>query len=434
MGGLKRVGVYVFTDNIKSRRTKKREGYFDGQNFLGLRYIVSEIDQSKYEITYVSKDTINTVDYALVSLTSYYDVINLINELYGKHITAKVVCGGAGYNNVGLLRDIVDIGTVGRGEGIINDRLQGNEVDGLYYKDGNRDLTKPIKIRPLQHYIEIDDKYVGRYVEESLGCPRKCYFCEYSWKHKYAKKSSGYQSGLMERETLFGDVDWSAYHNQDLVTAIDGATEATRKIINKPITNQQITDKMLEIYDAPRDYVSLKLYCLLGYPFEDRFEPDEAIQSIIAARRANTTHRCNVLIVSPHFMPMPFTPMECEPVNWHNFRQDIKQYDFSKFGEGNINVWWAWTKASGPISAAEATILNRADVDDAENIKRVLCSSKYKGFESGKKRRCLQKYFGHLLGRVDSVLPYVERNNPTDKAKARYQDRVAKITQQGQQA
>lgn len=45
---MKKIGIYVFTDAIKSRATKKREGYFDGQNYIGLRYIVSEIDKSDW--------------------------------------------------------------------------------------------------------------------------------------------------------------------------------------------------------------------------------------------------------------------------------------------------------------------------------------------------------------------------------------------------
>lgn len=145
-----KVGIYVFTHQIKQRATKKREGFFDGQNYIGLRYIVSEIPKDKYEITYVSKDTINSVDYCLISLTSYYDVINIINELYGKRITAKVCVGGAGYNNVGLLRDIVDIGTVGRGEGTILPILEGEYIPGIYYKEINYDLKTPIEILPLK--------------------------------------------------------------------------------------------------------------------------------------------------------------------------------------------------------------------------------------------------------------------------------------------
>lgn len=421
-----RIGIYVYTDMVKQRLTKKREGYFDGQNYIGLRYIVSEIDKTKHEITYVSKDAVNTVDYVLISLTSYYDVANIINELYGKKITAKIIMGGAGCNNVGLLRTVADVITVGRGERTINRILDGDPVDGLWYKETNADLSKPVRIMPLLDYISIDDDFVGRYCEQSIGCQRKCFFCEYSWKHKWTKKEDGYHSGLLNRETLLQDVDWSSYRNKDLVTAIDGATEAARRVINKPIKNAEITDKMLQIYDAPKDYVSLKLYCLLGYPFEDRFEPEEAVESIIAARR-DSDHRCNVLMVSPHFMPMPFTPMECEPVNWHNFRDDIKAYDWEKFGKGNINVYWNWSLASSPLSAAEATVLNRADADDAPAIKSVLCSSKYKGLEAWKKRKVLEKYFGHLLGRVDSVLPYIIRNNPTEDAKAVYYKRKEQL-------
>lgn len=419
---MKKVGIYVFTDQIKERKTKKREGYFDGQNYIGLRYIASEIDQSKYEITYVSKDNINSVDYCLISLTSYYDVLNVINELYGKEITAKVSIGGAGFNNVGLLRDIADFGTVGRGEGTIMGILEGEKIDGLYYKQYNRDLNTKIKIMPLKKFIEIDDNFVGKYCEQSIGCQRKCYFCEYSWKHKWTKKDTGYHSGLLNRETLLQDVDWSEYKNKDLVTAIDGATERTRYIINKPIKNSEITDKMLQIYDVPKDYLSLKLYCLLGYPFESKFEPEEAVEAIIAARK-NDNHRCNVLMVSPHFMPMPFTPMECEPVNWHNFREDIKNYDWDKFGKGNINVFWNWSLASSPLSAAEATVLNRADIEDIGKIKSVLCASKYKSLNAFQKRKVLEKYFYHLLGKVDSVLPYIERNNPTEQAKKTYEKR-----------
>ena len=424
MGAMKlRVGIYVFTDQIKARKTKKREGYFDGQNYIGLRYIASQIDRDTHDLVYVSKDTINTVDFCLISLTSYYDVLNLINELHGKHITATVCVGGAGYNNVGLLRDIVDIGTVGRGEDTIDRILRGEEIEGLYYKRTNRNLTRPIKIMPLKTYIEIDDNFVGRYCEQSIGCPKKCYFCEYSWKHRWTHKGTGYESGLLNRETLFRDLNWADYKNRDLVTAIDGATEATRNVVNKPIANSEITDKMMEIYSAPRDYVSLKLYCLLGYPFEQKFQPEEAVEAIIAARKTGSSHRCNVLIVSPHFMPMPFTPMECEPINWYNFRQEIKRYNWDRFGRGNVNVYWNWSLASSPVSAAEATILNRCDVEDAPKIKAILCSGKYKSLDFLRKRKVLEKYFGDVLGRVDRVLPYIERSNDTEKAKKIYERR-----------
>lgn len=424
-----KVGIYVFTDPIRGRNAGKKDTYFEGASYLGLRFIVSQIPKDKYEITYVSRDTINTVDWVLISITSYYDVLNVIHELHGREISTRISIGGAGYNNVGLLRDIAYVGTVGRGENTISRILDGEEIEGLYYRETNRDLSKPIQIRQLETFIEIEDKfYGGMYTERAIGCPRKCFFCEYSWKHKFRAKSglSGkYESGIGDRETLFRDLKWESYKAfHHLVSALDGATEKTRFIINKPIKNSEITEKMFEMYDSPQKAFSLKLYCLLGYPFEDRFEPDEAVTAITRARRTSTDHWADVEIVSPHFIPMPFTPMECEPFNWHDFKSDITNYNWGLFGRGNINVKWRGDFAGSNIAAAESTIINRADIADIGKIKGVLCSRKYAELNTRMKRAALEKYFWHLLGRVDTVLPYITRNNDTTLAKEMYRKRT----------
>ena len=425
-----KVGIYVFTDPVRGRKVTKSDGYFDGASYLGLRFIASQIPKDMYDITYVSKDTINTVDWALVSITSYYDVLNIIHELHGKKISAKISMGGAGYNNVGLLRDIAYVGTVGRGENTIAKILREEEVDGLYYRSSNRDLSKPIRIRQLETFIEIEDKfYGGMYAEKSVGCPRKCFFCEYSWKHKYKRKDElspgGYESGVGDRETLFRDLKWESYEAfHHLVSALDGATERTRFIINKPIKNSEITEKMFEMYDAPQKAFSLKLYCLLGYPFERRFEPEETVTAITRARRSSSEHWADVEIISPHFIPMPFTPMECEPFNWHDFKFDILRYNWDKFGRGNINVKWRGEFAGSSVAAAESTIINRADISDIGKIKGVLCSQKYAALNNSAKRTVLEKYFGDLLGPVASVAPYIVRNNDSSIAKAVYLSRA----------
>jgi hypothetical protein len=421
MGGMmKRVGIYVFTDAIKQRLTKKREGYFDGQNYIGIRYIAKQINRDKYEVTYISKDTINTVDYALVSLTSYYDILNLINELHGKKHTCKIIVGGAGLSNVDVLRDIADIAVVGRGENIINYILdQKAEVPGVWYKDTNYNFDTKLSIRQLDDFISIDDPILGQYCELSIGCQRKCYFCEYSWKNKHKTKSDIYHSGLADRETRLEEVNWSSYKNKDLVTAVDGIDEKTRAIINKPITNQAIKSKISEIYEQQKDYFSLKLYCLLGYPFEKGFHPEELLETIISCCRIGG-NRLNIVMVSPHFMPMPFTPMECEPVNPINFRDKIRKYDFSRYQQGNIKVYWPWTLASSPINAMEATILHRATKDDTATVKKILCSSKYKNLSADEKNCVLYKAFAHLLGRVGSVADYIKRTYPTEAAKRKY--------------
>lgn len=418
---MKKVGLYVFTDMVKSRNTKKREGYFDGQNYIGLRYIASEIDRSKYEITYVSKDTINAADFVLISLTSHYDLLNIINELHGKRIRSTLIIGGAGCNNLDLLREIADFAVIGRGEGIINDILSGDLPDGVYSKEDNFDLTKPVKIQALKKFISIDDPILGQYDEVSTGCKRKCFFCEYSWKNHLSTKSNIYHSGLADRETRLEELDWGTYVNKDLVTAVDGIDEKTRYIVNKSISNDTIRGKIEEIKHAQRDYYSLKLYCLLGYPFQTKFDPVELLNTIVGCDIGSK--RFNVLMVSPHFMPMPFTPMECEPLNFINFRKKIERYNFSEWQKGNIKVFWPASQSNSPVSAAEATILHRATLEDAPVIKRVLCSPKYKGLPGAKKISVMQKAFGSLLCEVNSVSPYVERAYETDKAKEIYYKR-----------
>lgn len=427
---MKKVGVYVFTHMVKKRETKKRETFFDGQNYIGLRYILSEIDTTRYEITYVSKANVNTVDYLLVCLISYYDVFNLINELHGVKIKPKVIIGGPGCINVELFKDIADVAIIGRGENKIMHILDDDErIDGLYYKDENYSLKKPLSVQPLEKFIEIGDNQIGRYIEQSIGCHRKCFFCEYSWKNKLKSKTDIYSSGLINRETRLEEVDWTIYKNKDLVTAIDGIDEATRRCINKDISCETIKKKINEIYSQSKDYLSLKLYCLLGYPFQRDFKPEETLETIAGCSR-NSNIRLNVVMVSPHFMPMPFTPMENEPVNQINFRDKIKAYDFSKYQTGNVKVYWPWALASSPINAMEATVVHRAKAEDAELIKRILCSSKYKALQYRGKIAILNKAFGQYLGQYDDVLPYVKRTHPLDAAKRKYHQMVDELTKE----
>ena len=75
------------------------------------------------------------------------------------------------------------------------------------------------------------------------------------------------------------------------------------------------------------------------------------------------------------------------------------------------------------LKSCEMLVLNRADEKHAGAIKSILCSSKYKNLSALAKRMVCEKYFGDLLGRVASVLPYIERNNATEAAKALYEKR-----------
>lgn len=420
---MKTVGIYIFTDMLKQRSAKKRDTYFDGQNYIGLRYIVSEIDKTKYNIRYVSKDTVDDVDYVLISIISYYDIINIIHELYGVAHKSKIIVGGPGALNIELIKDIIDYAVIGRGEGLINDILAGNVPDGVWSKK-NYNFSNKVFVQSLKKYIEIEDPIMGFYKEKSIGCPKKCFFCEYSWKNKNVGNTK-YDSGVADRETLFKDIEFSNYKNKDFVSAVDGINEDVRWVINKPLFDGDISKKIGEIYNQDISYVSLKLYCLLGYPFESGFDPVSLLDAL--TKPSGGKNRLNIVMVSPHFMPMPFTPMESEPVNNINFRKLINEYDFSPWQKTNIRVYWPEMTASSPINAFEATLIHRAKSFQTKDIKKILSASKYKSLNSYDKIRVLKKYFGSLFDKVDSVVPYIEKPYNTDGAKKVYRQRVQKL-------
>lgn len=420
---VKTVGIYIYSDTVKQRTAKKRDTYFDGQNFIGVRYIASEIDKTKYTVKHITKAEIDDVDFVLLTITSYYDILNVINELYGVKHRSKIIAGGAGLSNIDVLADIIDYAIIGRGECLINDILAGRTPDGVWCKSENNNFATPIKIQTLKEYIEIEDPILGMYKEESVGCSRKCFFCEYSWKNKFVAKDKNYSSGVADRETFFQDIDWCSYKNKDLVSAVDGLTEGIRKIINKPIKNSEITDKIMQIYDSGKDYLSLKLYCLVGYPFEKGLQTSELFDTI-GECNGKGSNRLNIVIVSPHFMPMPFTPMECEPLNKTNYRDLVGRLDMNKYQNGNIKIYYPQMTTSAPANAAEATVLHRAARNQTAMIKTVLCSSKYKSLSSDMKVKTIDKYFPGILDKVESVVPYIERNYNTDNAKEVYYRRV----------
>lgn len=260
-----------------------------------------------------------------------------------------------------------------------------------------------------------------------LDVSRSAFFCQYSWKNKFSQKSSdGYTSGIQDRETLFQDMDYEVYKNGYLVTAIDGSTESCRMVINKPISNKLICSKLNEFYESSKEYAGLKLYCILGYPFETDFNPGEFL-SVVDSINKPSDKILNIFMNSTHFVPMPFTPMEREAVNFINFREKIKQYDFKKWHRDTIKVYWNWTTVTTPISAAEQTICNRGAASDQALVKKILLSSKYKSGNYRQKTRVIHKYFGHLIGKQESVLDYIERPYNVENGIRLYESRKKEL-------
>jgi hypothetical protein len=170
-----KVGLYIFTNKTKKRGTRKNS-YFESDKYTGFRHIISEIDRDKHYVEFCSSANMNRFDFVLVPIISFYDIINLINELKGKKRTCKVVVGGPGVFNIRGYKDYIDIAVFRRAEGIINRVLEMEPLSNVWYKEYDEGLKNAYEIGKPQ-YLLGDEK--------SVGCSNKCKFCQYSWTNGY---------------------------------------------------------------------------------------------------------------------------------------------------------------------------------------------------------------------------------------------------------
>jgi len=96
--------------------------------------------------------------------------------------------------------------------------------------------------------------------------------------------------------------------------APEAASERLRKIINKPISDQQLLDTAQEIYQ--RGWHTIKLYFMIGLP-EEHQEDVEAIPVLSKQVRQigeqAIGHRAQVHVSVSTFVPKPFTPFQWVP-------------------------------------------------------------------------------------------------------------------------
>ena len=398
-----KIGIYIFTHQIKERKITSRDNYFDGKAYYGFNYVISEIDLSKYDVSFVSSANFNTVDFVLCSITSFYDIMNIRSELSGKKIIAKFIFGGAGISNTESLSDIAWSICVGRGETIINEIIESVDISNVWRKTDN--INRLIEIGQPKKLLKIKELQ-----EKEIGCKNKCKFCQYGWKFNSKITDENYQSGYNSREDTIQHLDFSICNRRTaprLNSAIDGLTQYTRDRINKKISNQEITAKFKEIYEQKQTYFALKLYNIIGFPWEKNIDVSEFFEAVQLAD-INSDKKLNIFLISTHFVPMPFTPFELMPVNTHNFRDEVEKNKYSYKGK-SINVYYPSTQISSPITAIEQTIVNRIKTNQLQLFDKILLSSKYKSLDSKMKIKVIDKYFEGIYNKVDSVCKNIIR-------------------------
>ena len=418
-----KIGILVFTEKIKERATNK-DSAFDSIKHFGFRKIISEIDKA-HEVVHISAKDINTCDYVLVSIVSYYDAFNFLNETKKMDVKARVIIGGAGFTNPIPFRHKIWAACWGRGEGLINDIIAGVDLPNVWYKDKDPGLEGHYEIGQLREFIDIDSMqdqdtptHLKGAKEVHLGCRKKCYFCQYTWKNVLAtdSKTIGYKSGLNDCENTIAETDWSL-NNSYFLTAIDGETERARRTVNRAnITNGAIEQTLHRYFETSNQLkTTLKLYCVAGYPFEQPQDLDlEELVGVIRKAENEVANpkgrKLNIFLQSTHFVPMPFTPMEGEPVNFIDARAILKK-KMHRFRGQNITLT-VMPYITSNISAAEQAILNRSTFED-DRVWKILLSKKYLNLPNYEKIEVIkqlipERLYGRVFGPIHSFIgnPY----------------------------
>jgi len=339
------VGVLVLT-TLKDRHTQRGTGGLLAvpKMTIGFSEIIRDAMRS-FEIKYITDPLDKSCEYVLASLVSWYDVYNLIVTLGGARPPYKLVIGGPGVINVWPLAPLIWAACVGRAEGLIERIIAHDQtIPNVWYRDDP--VGKMYSIG--QATRRIGD---GREYEGAIGCPRKCYFCEYGWKYQYQSFSGQYEE-YRNNESFFSDVDFKS--RGSATAGIDGLTERERYIVNKPLSTDAIIEKLGE--HRFRDNYRLKLFVVTAYPFTDGYDFDEWAATIERAAKI-VKNKITIMLSLSHFCPMPFTPMEEERV----LMVERKQRAPTQVGKIK---WMTYLQGTTYSSAAYESLLYRGRSGD----------------------------------------------------------------------
>ena len=368
------IGVLLL-HRVVDRKINKgnRSGLFIEPNF-GLKAILNELKQP-YEICY--PETINQYKQVLISLTSVMDVENLIytfEKYVTDNVTAEIIVGGFGVINIRLIHRYIDVAVFGRAEGQINAILGGHSFGNVWRKEIDPGITKTYTIRQPRELLP---------GENSVGCRNRCLYCQYAHIRLPLSKAVKYDPG---QGISIPETDWHGLcidKPGKYITAWDGWGEDTRLKVNKKITEEQITSKLLEMdIDGT---VSLKIFQIIGYPWETvgsvLYDIQHMVELLCEIDRYRTFFNKNKIILSflvTPFGPEPMTPMEREPANIYiNWRD--KMGPLKLFKGDNLQAFII-PSIMGPWALVKRTLINRATNSDTDldQFKRVAFNKRLK--------------------------------------------------------
>lgn len=228
------------------REPRRKNKSFDGLSNIGAYLLLDVCNRYGINIEFCSVDSANKYEVVLISFTSNYDVLAYAYEV-GRHPDWQrgkrkfvTIGGGFGMQNPIPIKEWLDFAWFGRAENEIIDIIlsKGKLKHESMLDLNSMKVCKLNQLNELYHYeidLKTSDKKHNSYKEKIIGCPQKCFFCNYTWSRSYKKTSDHYNlsmyAGSQELD-MFNIEDYNP-KTAKLTVGLDGIDEQCRYFVNK---------------------------------------------------------------------------------------------------------------------------------------------------------------------------------------------------------
>lgn len=330
------------------------------QETYGLQAVINELSYNVMKV--VTPKTINECDIALCSLTSIRDTQMLLLSVKSRP-KSKLIVGGQGVYPFWPLTEISHRIMFGRAEDAVDDIVLGSDPLPFAWDHD--------KISPDGYVIRQARRLVDQ--EISVGCNGGCRFCQYrATRRMFGER---YQNSLKGNAIVEDRWELMQAKTGNNTTALDGWSEETRQRVGKPVDNSQIIDKLNWCLDRINGVMRLKVYMIVGYPWET---PESVCRDILTMRRilgkvrpGRSGGRIMMMITTTPFSPEPLTAMENDAANVYvNWREVLLDDELRcVIDRPHINAF-ILPQIPGPLTLLKRVACNR--IADRERLIKVL--------------------------------------------------------------
>ncbi len=355
----------------------------DSAGSIGAWYVAEHAQRAGYRVDVLRRPR-SGYDVELVSVHHCSDFPNLAR--LPKLSRYRIVGGHPTTNNPRPIIPFADAVCIGEGETWIGKALAlldaTDDINALSDLPGtiiskrwHRGDTVPRSNveRPLPDnppYLNHEGRKRAWYVEIARGCPYRCSFCELGHSTPFRFYPPEHIKGCLDRADVGitrkinfyapDEVSHPNYHelyeylmtrgysasfssmrvesvlrrgipnlkmNHLIRIGVDGLTEATRRRVNKPITDEML-EKYFRIF-VERGHVQFKMFFIFGYPWET-IGDFSGFEGLMDRLMRIPLHKN----ISLRLKWTPFIPQPCTPLG-----QERAKYDFDMVDK--INVWHA---------------------------------------------------------------------------------------------